>query len=94
MQTVFGHKTLVPVSVIGVVFLSAFWIAGLSKDVEAMASEIVRIKSERSSLEAEIVQQLRSQAITLQELQIQYARSDSKMNTLISIIKKLEENEK
>lgn len=94
MSNVLGPTTLVPLSAIAAVFASAFWISGLAKDVQALGAEVTRLKSNQDTIEAEIIQQLKSQAITLQEVQIQAAKSETKLSTLIALIRRMEQEEK
>jgi hypothetical protein len=80
-------STLIPISAVLIVISATFWVAGLAKDVQASATELVRMRAERTSLEAEIIQEMKSQAITMQQLEIKAALLDSKMNTLIQMAK-------
>jgi uncharacterized protein YqfA (UPF0365 family) len=80
-------STLIPVSFVFIVVSASFWISGLAKDVQASAEEIVRMRSERTSLEAEIIQEMRSQAITMQQLEIKAALLDTKLTLLVQMAK-------
>ena len=80
-------STLIPVSFVFIVVSASFWVSGLSKDVQASASEIARMRGERSSMEAEIIQELKSQAITMKQLEIKAVSLDTKLTFLIKLAK-------
>ena len=80
-------STLIPVSFVCIVVSASFWISGLAKDVQAASNEIARMRSDRGSLEAEIIQEMKNQAITMQQLEIKAALLDSKLTLLLQIAK-------
>ena len=85
-ELIIGPSTLVPLSIIGIFFGAAFWLAGLSKDVAANASDIRAVKSERDILEAEILRQMRNQTETMAQIQAQASATDAKVSLLIKIV--------
>lgn len=86
-EVTLSKSTLIPVSFVVIVVTASFWISGLSKDVEAHANELQRLGSERSSLEAEIINEMRSQAISIQEIELKTVSLDTKLSLLIQMAK-------
>lgn len=82
-KTIVTPETLVPLSCIGIVATCAFWMAGLANDVSTAKETIERMKADRTSIEAEIIQQMASQAATMSEIQAQAAATDAKVTILL-----------
>lgn len=82
------QRTLIPLSLAGAVFGGGFLISGFVKDVEALGANLEQLKTERSSLEAEIITQLQSQAHTLQEIERHTAVLDGKLSLLLKLEKR------
>lgn len=85
-DVVLSKSTLIPLSCIGVIVAVSFWLSGMFKDVQAQGSEINRIRSERTSLEAEIIQRMASQNITMNQIQIKTTELDTKLTILLKWI--------
>lgn len=93
-ETVVSPKTLVPLGVIGTMIPVVFWVAGLSNQIsnqaqaaEEMKKHITEIKQSRTTLEIEIMQEIRSSNISANEMERRIAVLDTKMNMLIEMIK-------
>lgn len=62
-------STLVPISLTFAVSAGSFWLASLFKDVEANAADLRKLSSERSSFEAELIQRMNSQEVTIGQVE-------------------------
>lgn len=83
-----SKETLIPVSLVITLGAIIYWAAGIASAVQAQGQELIRIKSERASLEAEIVQQLRSQGIDIQDLRLDSATTKANVALILKLLEK------
>jgi hypothetical protein len=94
-DVIISPKTLIPAGFLFTVIPAIFWIAGLSNKInnqayaaDEMKRQIHDIRSNRTSLEIEIMQEIRSSNISTAEMERKIAVMDTKLNMLIDMIKK------
>lgn len=90
-DAIISEKSLVPISLALTASFFAFWIAGLSKDVESSAQaaaraekSIAEVAGNRSSMDAELLTQIRSQNIDINEIH----RMQAVLNTQMAMVLK------
>lgn len=94
-ETVLSEKSLIPISLSLTACAFAYFVSGLSKDVENTAqaaaraeTRVAEFSSMRSSLEAEIITQIKSQNISINEIDRKQAVLNSQMLMLLKILDK------
>lgn len=94
-ENVLTPKTLVPIGILTTVIPIVFWIAGLSNKVENQAQGAIEIKKSisdimvsRSSIEIEIMQEVKSLNIANSDIERKIAVLDTKLSMLIDMVKK------
>jgi hypothetical protein len=90
-----SEKSLIPISLAITAAFFAFWLAGLSKDIETTASAAARaefkateIGASRASIDAELVGQLRSMAITINEVERMQAVHNTQMTMVLKMLER------
>ena len=91
-KEIIGPTTLIPLSAVALVFTCAFWLSGLAKDTSANASEIKRVESSINTISAEVIQQMRSQQVTMSQIQLQSASTEAKVSVLLKMAEKERQN--
>jgi len=86
ISSIISEKSLMPISLAFTACAFAFWVAGVSKDVESTAHAVTRIQSERSSVEAELLSQLRSASISINEIERMQAVHNSQMSMVLKML--------
>ena len=84
-KDIIGPTTLIPLSAVALVFSCAFWLSGLARDTSANASEIKRVESSINTISAEVIQQMRSQLVTMNQIQLQSASTEAKVSVLLKM---------
>jgi TolA-binding protein len=102
-DAIISEKSLVPISLALTASFFAFWISGLSKDVESSASAAARaetkineVYSSRSSMDAELLTQIRSQNVDINEIHRMQAILNTQMTMVLKALErdiKARENE-
>ena len=84
-KDIIGPTTLIPLSAVALVFSCAFWLSGLARDTSANAAEIKRVESSINTISAEVIQQMRSQLVTMNQIQLQSASTEAKVSVLLKM---------
>jgi len=77
-----------PLSLVLTACAFTFWLAGLSKEVESTAQAVTRIHSERSSIEAELMSQLKSTAISINEIERMQAKHNAQIEVVLKMLER------
>ena len=92
-ELIVSTKTLVTISVIIYLLGVAFYLAGIVKDVEAIGAAkneilmlIERDLSDRQNIDAEMIQEQKSMAITINEIEKSVIRTDANVRMILKKI--------
>ena len=87
MSQVLSKETLVPISMVLTLAGTIYWGAALESKVQALENKL----ADRNSMDAEIVAQLRSFGLDIQDVRIDQAKTKTMVEHILKI---LERNEK